>query len=305
MKKCIVLLLALAVMAGLSACAATSKNAEDATKETAEAATTQATVAPTEIPTAQTAEEPTDATAEMASEMTMEETVAPTEGPAGGPAEEPTAEPTEQPHSVFYVSGYSVDQIIAYFNEVALGMENAAADGNAALVQKWDRPIYYRIEGMPNRKDAQTLDGLAKQLNAVEGFPGIQAATALEQNLTIYFLKDAEFKTQFGHILEGETADGVVQLWHNDSNGTYTGRIGYRQEADQEIRDAIIPEKLVNLLGISRVTMEKEISEDTDEAPVVKLSDLDWSVIKLLYNPRIHNGMNADECEMIIRELYY
>ena len=64
-------------------------------------------------------------------------------------------------------------------------------------------------------------------------------------------------------------------------------------------------EKLVDLLGISRVRMQTEIPEDPDDEPIVKLSDLDWAVIKLLYNPRLHNGMNADECEMIIRELYY
>lgn len=308
MKKRIAFALVLSVVVGLSACKAANRTDTEEPTESTAAVTTEATVVtteasatPTEAPTTTVTDAPTDTTAETASQAPTEVTTAPTETPT----EASTQAPTEAPHSEFYVPDMSVDQIIAYFNEVALGMENSGGDGNAALVEKWDRPINYRIEGMPNRQDAQTLNELTKQLNAIEGFPGIQAAKALEQNLTIYFLKDADFQIQFGHVLGDKTADGVVQIWHNDSNGSCSGRIGYRQEASQEVRNAVIPEKLVDLLGISRVRMQTEIPEDPDDEPIVKLSDLDWAVIKLLYNPRIHNGMNADECEMIIRELYY
>ena len=293
MKKYIAFALVLAMIFGLAAC----KAAPDAEETTA---TTEATIAPTTMTTVAT-EAPTDTTDATGTDVTEAPTTAPTTAPTAAP----TQAPTEETHSVFYAPGYSVDQIITYFNEVALGMESASSDGNAALVQKWEQPVRYRIEGMPNRKDAQTLNELAKQLNAVEGFPGIHAATGLDQNLTLYFLKDVDYKTQFGHVLEDVKTPSVLQLWHNDSNGAYTGRIGFRQEATQEERDAAIPEKLMNLLGISRVRMQTVIPEDSKEDLIITLSDLDWAVIRLLYNPRIHNGMNADECEMIIRELYY
>jgi len=123
--------------------------------------------------------------------------------------------------------------------------------------------------------------------------------------LTIYFLKDADYKTQFSHVVEGKSQYGVVQVWYNDSNGIYSGRIGYHQEASQELRDLLIPEKLAEMLGVSDVTVKREITTGLKPTTIIDLSELDWSVIKLLYNPRIHNGMNADECEMIIRELYY
>lgn len=309
MKKYIAFLTALAVIAGLSACtAAPQQNATEATDTNATAATaasTVATSAPTENPTAETDE--TSAAADPTAETTVttQATAVPATAPAAAPTSEPTEAPTEEPHSAFYAPGVSVDQIIAYFNKVVLGIESNAGVGETALVQKWDAPINYRIEGMPNRQDAQNLNNLAKQLNAVEGFPGIQAAQGLEQNLTIYFLKDEEFDTQFSHIMDGETADGVVQIWRNDSSGIYSARVGYRQSASQESRDLLLPEKLVEILGISGATAQKETTDDPKPKTIIDLSDLDWSVIKLLYNPRIHNGMNADECEMIIRELYY
>lgn len=300
MKKYIVFLIALALIVGLPACtAAPQQKATEATNATIEgtSAPTEATSAPTEIPTTdETATgAPTNETAETA--VTTQATTAPTT--------EPTEAPTEEPHSGFYAQGVSADQIIAHFNKVVLGIESNAGTGETALVQKWENPINYRIEGMPNRQDAQNLNNLAKHLNVIEGFPGIQAAKGLEKNLTIYFLKDEEFKTQFAHVMEEESKYGVVQVWHNDSDGVYSARIGYSQSASQELRDLLIPEKLAEMLGVNDVTVQKEITTDLKPKTIIDLSELDWSVIKLLYNPRIHNGMNADECEMIIRELYY
>lgn len=311
MKKCIAFVLALAVIVGLSACNAApqqnaTENTEIATTEPT-VAPTEVTAAPTEMPTAETDETstvtPTDVTAETT--VTTAATTAPTTAPTETSTEESTEAPTEEPHSAFYAPGVSVDQIIAHFNKVVLGIESNGGAGETSLIQKWDQPINYRIEGMPNRQDAQLLNKLTEQLNAIEGFPGIQAAKGLEQNLTIYFLRDEEFKTQFSHVMEGGSRYGVVQVWYNDSNGIYSGRIGYHQEASQELRDLLIPEKLAEMLGVSDVTVQKEITTDLKPKTIIDLSEIDWSVIKLLYNPRIHNGMNADECEMIIRELYY
>ena len=305
MKKCIVFLIALAIVVGISGCKATTQpKATEATQESTQTASTAVTAAPTEetslpteLPTAETAAAaPTGETA-----VTTETTTAPTTMPT----EDSTEMPTEDLHSEFYADGVSVDQVIAHFNKVVLGIESNAGTAETSLVQKWDAPINYRIEGMPTRQDAQNLNNLNKKLNEIEGFPGIQAATGLEQNLTIYFLKDEDFKTQFSHVMELTGTYGIVQVWHNDSNGIYSGRVGYRQSASQELRDLLIPEKLVEMLGVSQVTVQKEITSDFKPKTIIDLSQLDWSVIKLLYNPRIHNGMTADECEMIIRELYY
>lgn len=329
MKKCIVFLLVLAMTFGLPACKIPAvKNEAEPTVNTAARGTTAATlasVAPTTVPTeiATAAPElattaPTDTTDVIASEVTVAPTevsvATATETDAEGPTEEPTEaptevsteEPTEVPHSELYVPGVSQDKIVAYFNEVVLDMEYTTGDGDASVVQKWERPISYRIEGVPSHRDAQSISTISKQLNAVEGFPGIRAATGLEQNVTIYFLHDEEFKTQFSHVIEGETADGAVQFWYyNDTNAIYSGRIGYRKDAAEEIRDSVIPEELVNLLGINDTTLREDSITYQNGSEVTELSAVDWVIIKLLYNPKIHCGMTATECETIIRELYY
>lgn len=305
MKKGIVFLLALAMAVGLSACKApTRENPAEATNKSTVAATTEPTVVQTAASSAPT-EEPTYTPVEATAENPTE--VPPTEVPT----EMPTEVPTEVPHSELYVPGVSPDQMVAYFNEVVLDLKYSTGAGAPTLVQKWDRPIYYRIEGVPTRRDAQIISRLSKQLNEVEGFPGIQAATGLEQNLTIYFLREAEFQAQFSHVFDGEMADSAMQFWHyNENNSIYYGRVGYCKDTSQEIRDLVIPKELLNLLGISDTALEKDSADDQEESnkkdsEITVLSDLDLAVVKLLYNPEIQCGMNAAQCEKIIRELYY
>jgi len=326
MRKCIIFLLVLAMTFGLSACKTpTERNDAEPTVNTATTEPTVAAtlepVAPITAPTEITAADPelaTAATDAIASEVTAAPTEAstaittetdtevPTAEPTEAPTEVPAEEPTEASHSDLYVPGISQDKMVAYFNEVVLDMESAADEIETAVVQKWDRPISYRIEGVPSHRDAQIISALSKQLNSVEGFPGIRAATGLEQNVTIYFLHDGEFETQFSHLLGGESADGAVQFWYyNDSNGIYAGRIGYRKDAVQEIRDSVIPEELVNLLGISDTTLREDSITYQNGSQITEPGDVDWAIIKLLYNPKIQCGMNAAECEKIIRELYY
>ena len=229
-----------------------------------------------------------------------------TTAPTAAPTEAPTTEPTEPSHSDLYIEGVSQDQMIAYFNEVVLDMEYTAGDGDVTLVQKWDRPIYYRIEGTPTHQDAATLSNIINQLNTIEGFPGIQVATGLEQNLTIYFLKQADFQNQFSSVVNNETADGAVQFWYyTATNNIHTGRIGYRKDIAQEIRDSVIPEELVNLLGVSDTVLREDSITYQHGSEALELSAVDWVILKLLYNPKIQCGMNAAQCESVIRELYY
>lgn len=296
MKKCIAYLLVLATVVGLSACKAPT-NAVAPTEEStaATSAPTVASVAPaaTVITTAAT-EAPTTAATEAPEET----------APTAAPTEIPTEDTT--PHSEFYAPGVSEDEMVAYFKEVVLNMEYTTGEGDATVVQKWDRPISYRIEGVPDHRDAELLNEFTKQLNQVEGFPGMRAATGLEQNVTISFLHDKDFVPQFAHLLKGERADGVVQFWYyNNTNEIYSGRIGYRKDASQKTRESVIPEEIVNLLGISDTTARKDSITYQYSNEATEPSAVDWSIIKLLYNPKIRCGMTAAECETVIRELYY
>jgi hypothetical protein len=68
----------------------------------------------------------------------------------------------------------------------------------------------------------------------------------------------------------------------------------------------VILEEIYNGLGLTQDTILREdsiiwqsYSEPQELTPVDKL------LLQLLYHPDIRCGMNAAECEAVIRELYY
>lgn len=210
-------------------------------------------------------------------------------------------------HSGLFIEGISTEQMIEYFNEVVLRVEYSSGDGDASLVQKWKEPIYYHIEGSATDKDLAVLNGLFSQLNDVAGFPGIFPADSEHfVNLIILFLEESDFNLRFSSVINGETADGAVQFWYyTETNDIYDGQIGYRTDISQEIRDSVLLEEIVNLLGISDTVLRDDSITYQYSSDALVLSEVDWVILKLLYDPRIECGMDIDACRSVLEELYY
>lgn len=219
----------------------------------------------------------------------------------------PVMETTAPMHSELYIPEYTEELIRIYFEEVVLHMEYSDGTGNPSLVQKWLEPIRYRIIGDPTEEDLAVLTDLFDQLNQVPGFPGIREAKESEMdNLTISFLDHEAFYAAFSDILNGEDAFGGVQFWYyTDTNEIYTANIGYRTDLDQSTRSSILVEEIINMLGISDTEQRTDsiVYQYSDENTT--LSEIDWLILKLLYNPAIQCGMDADSCSAVIRQLYY
>lgn len=214
---------------------------------------------------------------------------------------------SEETHSELYMEEYTVEDVICYFNEVVLGTEYSTGDGDSSLVQRWDVPIYYQIEGNASTTDQEILNGLFEELNRIDGFPGIHEAKENEEpNLHIYFEGRQDFDARFLEFLGGEYADGATRYWYyTDTNDIYTGIIGYCTDMPSENMNSVLLEEVVNCLGLGDTTLREDsivyqYSNETQE-----LSEMDWLILKLMYNQRIRCGMDAMQCEEIIRELYY
>lgn len=230
--------------------------------------------------------------------VTEEATTAPTTLPP---------EPTEPEHSEFYIPGVSTEDIITYFNEVVLSMEYTTGDGDVTLVQKWKRPIRYRIEGTPTEEDMAVLQALFAQLNAIEGFPGLEDAQQTPpEDLTISFLDMESFNLAFSDIVHGEIADGAVQFWYyTDTNEIHTGRIGYRTDISQQIRNSVILEEIINCLGFNDTVMREDSIVYQYSSDNTQPSPIDWVLLRLMYHPDIQCGMNAQQCRAVLEKLYY
>lgn len=226
------------------------------------------------------------------------------------PSNETTSSPEKTPttttpsHSELYLPNCSQQQMFDYFEEIVFHMEYGT--GNSSVVQKWNEPIRYRIYGTATKTDLDVLTSLFAQLNKIKGFPGIYAADNESENLIISFLGVDDFNASFSEFIEGEDAYGATEFWYyNETNEIYTARIGYRTDTDQITRTSILIEEIINMLGVSDTVLREDsivyqYSND-NTAP----SDIDWVILKLLYNHKIKCGMDTYTCSNIIKELYY
>ena len=216
-------------------------------------------------------------------------------------------ESTAPLHAPLYLPEYTSQQVWEYFEEVVLHTEYSDGPGNAALVQKWKEPIFYFIYGTPTDEDLSVLTALFAQLNEIPGFPGIYAAADGEPcNLMIGFLDFESFNMNFLDFLNGEDAYGATQFWYyTDTNEIYTADVGYRTDIDQNTRTSILLEEIVNMLGVSDTVLRTDsiVYQYSDDN--FALSDMDWLILKLLYDPAIQCGMDFDGCRAVIQQLYY
>ena len=227
--------------------------------------------------------------------------------PSAIPTTELTTEPTEPSvpeHSPFYIEGLSVEDVITYFNEVCLATEYATGNGDPSLVQKWDEPIYYSIIGQATAEDLAVVEGFFSWFNTVEGFFGAYAATEEHPaNLRIYFTDEAGMVDVLGPDYVG--MDGAVRYWYTD-NCIYTEDICILTRLDQQLRTSVILEELYNGTGLCQDTTVRTDSIIYQYSSTnLELSQVDQLLLALAYHPAIRPGMNAQECEAVIRQLYY
>ena len=216
-------------------------------------------------------------------------------------------EMTSPAHSALFLPQYSTEQIITYFEEIALDMEYSDGTGNTSLIQKWNGPMHYRITGDPTDTDLAILEDFFAQLNAIPGFPGIHPAeNGALSNLNIGFMNPTDFKLAFSGFLQGEDAYGATQFWYyTATNEIHTANIGYRTDTDQVTRSSILLEEIVNTLGLSDTKLREDSIVYQYSDANTALSDVDWLILKLLYDPAIQCGMDTAACKAIIEELYY
>lgn len=207
-------------------------------------------------------------------------------------------------HSELYIEGLSVENVIAYFNEVALDAEFSFGDGDPSRVQKWTAPIYYMVNGSPTDADGAKLREFVAWLNTVEGFPGMyETDTWWKANLDIYFCDYQTMIERLGDDFHG--MDGGVTFWY-ENDEIYDAIICYRTDIGQYVRNSVILEEIYNGLGpVQDTWLRTDSIIYAGYSEPQQLTEVDELILKLLYHPDIKCGMDKAACEAVIRTLYY
>ena len=215
---------------------------------------------------------------------------------------------TQAEHSQYYIEGLSADQAVLYFNEVCLDIEYTD-DLYNQVIHKWEKPIYCAAFGSGTEKDLEMMNGFLNLVNSIPGFPGMYGVSdPKDANLAMNFYAWKEFAQNVKKQGVDPTNVGGITFpfWDEQTNAITFVLIYYRSDLTQERRDPILLHELFQSLGIFQDTRLRTESINYEYGtPVSELTDIDLLILKLLYNPKIKSGMNAVQCEYIIRELYY
>ena len=217
---------------------------------------------------------------------------------------EPPTEPTKPEHSELYIPGVPVEDVIRYFNEVCLDAEYSTGTGDPSRVQKWAEPISYEIKGNCTQQDMDTLETFVQWLNGIEGFPGMYPAQGDQHvNLQIHFCAGGEIPNILGSDFYG--TDGGVTFWYR-ADEIYDATICYSTDVSQFVRNSVILEEIFNGLGpVQDTWLRPDSIAYAGYSEPQSLTAVDELILKLLYHPLILPGMNAAQCEAVIRALYY
>lgn len=296
MKKLMILAILSALL--LSACGLGSQHPTETippTESTATVPSQETTLPATEPITVPPTTQPPETT-----EPTEPETVPPTTQPPE------TTEATRPEHSELYIPGLPVEDVIRYFNEICLDAEYINGNSDVSVIQKWQDTIYYSVEGEPTQRDMEVLEQFCSWLNEMPGFPGIERTETTEAaGLRIHFCPKEEITQILGDNFANSDG-GVTIWWYLSNNQIYEGTICYATDIEQYIRNSVILEEIYNGLGPLQDTILREDSiVYSGFSTPQSLSEIDQLILKLLYHPDIRGGMDAAQCEVVIRQLYY
>ena len=232
------------------------------------------------------------------------ETTVPTTHTTVPPTTEVITQPEPPTHSALYIPGVETEDVIRWYNEVALDAEYVNG-GDATLVQKWSSGISYALLGEPTEEDRRVLSNMVTTLNSISGFPGMYETTDPgSANLKIHFVSESEMLDIMGSDYAGN--DGAVTFWYDGNNSIYTGVICIRTDLDQYVRNSVIQEEIYNGMGPAQDTdLRSDSLIYSGYSTPQQMTQVDLLIMKLLYHPHIRCGMTAAECEKVIRQLYY
>lgn len=222
-------------------------------------------------------------------------TATPTPAPTPTPTPTPMPTPTPTPHPWSEtVTGLSFPDLVDYFVDVALHTEyNDNGLMAEVLLSRWAQPIYYELSGPYTNHDQLILSKLMDTINQVEGFPGIFPADSDHAaNLSISFLSRQEMNDRL--LEQYGWCDGFAHYqWYNANRELFQADVMYCTDMDSSIRDSVICEELIQVLGLSNDSEKYTDSIFYQYGSSVQWpTPYDWALLEMLYSPHLQLGMD-------------
>ena len=187
--------------------------------------------------------------------------------------------------------------IIKYFSEVGFCPEFGTCSN--PVVKKWMSDVRIKIHGNYTDGDRQELERVISELSVLTGL-SIKIVNN-NQNINIYFVKQASFKKYIPEYKGTVKQDGLFVSINNKNNILYSATICIRDDVDQHLRDHLIREELTQAMGLASDSgsYNNSIFQQDPYYKPTEYAAIDKEVIKLLYNQKMRPGMTKQDVERV------
>lgn len=184
-----------------------------------------------------------------------------------------------------------------YFLEIALGSEYGLGD---FTVKKWVDDIRIELIGHPTEADRQTVQAVLADINDLIGLQVKIHQVSENGNVKVHFIPHSEFY-QFepnGIVFYG----GFFWSWWNYAGEIFRARVVIGSDRIEQIhRDHLIREELTQILGLMNDSNRYQSSIFYQGHSLTQeFSEMDKTIIRLLYNEGISAGMTDYQVKSII-----
>lgn len=218
----------------------------------------------------------------------------PTTSPGAEESSSTRAEATSSPAP----SGASEEQgytraEIDYFEAIALGSE---FEGSPETVKKWLQDVDVQVSGQPTAADLETLDDTVTDLNELISPIDINIVDQ-DADINIYIVPLSEFREYIPTYVEGNW--GYFSYRFRETGELYTADIVVRSEGiEQGLRSHLLREELTQSFGLAKDSNTYPDSIFYQGTSFVEeYSDLDETMIDILYRPEIETGFTKQQVE--------
>lgn len=179
-----------------------------------------------------------------------------------------------------------------YFMEIAFGSEYAMGD---FTIKKWTENIRLEVIGYPTVKDLEIVSQVSEELNELIGGELQIKQVPSDGNVKMHFIPHSEFYQYEppGILFSG----GFFWNWWHYGGVMDSARIVIGSDrVSQTERAHLIREELTQMLGLMNDSMKYEDSIFYQgRTKTQHFSELDQTVIKILYSDTIFAGMTVFE----------
>jgi hypothetical protein len=197
--------------------------------------------------------------------------------------------------------------VIDYFEHVALGFEFGDAP---EVTRKWNTDMKLFVGGTPSQLLRDELDRIIAELNGLTAADDFSISITPDSTLSnayVYFGTSAKFVKIYNAAATDIHSNLVLfYVKYDGTNHIYyaIAFVDLERTLDNDARKHLLREELTQSLGLARDSYEYPASVFQQAwTTVTEYAPIDRDLIRLLYNPGMSTGLDAEHVTPVLEQL--